>query len=98
MELPDGPEDETRRDGFLSSAPEWHSAGIGFGVGFAAIATGNLAYAGYVTMGVFAGLRHGDGLNDAIASDVRREAPYFVLGLVLGILFGVALQACPCSA
>lgn len=34
VEIPDDSEDETERDGLLSSAPEVHATAIGIGVGF----------------------------------------------------------------
>lgn len=84
-------ESDTERDGALSYSGESHAAGIGFGVGLLAGASGNYRIAGLLLASLI-GVRGGDSLSstDALA-DAKKELPYSAGGIAGGILLGSQL-------
>jgi len=86
--LPTGPEEETARDGFLSSRGEVHAVAVGFLAGALLAWTREPAVAA-----VFAGVVFGARKVRGHLLDARREAAYTALGFLLPLpayLWGVA--------
>lgn len=85
-------ESDSERDGFLSYHAESHAAGVGLGLGFAAVATGNVQWLGLVLPAVTAGLRAKNREFGKILTDVRQEPHYALGGLVAGALLGLVAR------
>jgi hypothetical protein len=85
-------EDATDRDGAFSFHAETHAAGVGAGLGFAAVATGNVQWLALLLPAVTAGLRARQGEFGKILADVRQEPHYALGGLVAGALLGLAVR------
>jgi hypothetical protein len=85
-------ESDSDRNGFLSYHAESHAVGVGLGVGFVAIATGNIQYIGLVWPAITAGLRAKNKEFGKILTDVRQEPHYAAGGLVAGAVLGVVAR------
>lgn len=86
--LPTGSEEETARDGFLSSRPEVHAVAVGFLAGALLALTREPAVAAVFGAVVFGTRKLRGHLKDA-----RREAAYTALGFALpfmAYLWGIA--------
>lgn len=81
-------EDATDRDGAFSYKSETHSFAVGMGLGVAAAATGRTRLIGVVVGLAVYGSAGETKLDATIAQDVRRESPYALAGLVVGVLIG----------
>lgn len=95
VELPDADEEETSRDGFLSSAVEVHAAVFGAILGWAWLyepAVGTLIFA--LVLFAFTGEIVAGAANvpEYIRSNIRDEVHYFVGGVVAGYNAGTALD------
>lgn len=82
---------------FLDDHEEQHAVPTGAALGFAAVATGDLAALGLGLAIISEGIERGrdrpapaDGQD--LANDVRREPHYFCAGLVLGALVGIGAR------
>ena len=81
-------EGDSDRNGFLSYHAESHAAGLGIGLGWLAIVTGDLQLLGLVLPAITAGLRAKNREFGKILADVRQEPHYCLGGLPLGGLLG----------
>lgn len=88
-------ESDSDRNGFLSYHAESHAAGVGLGVGWLALVTGDLQYLGLIVPALTAGLRAKNKQFGKILTDVRQEPHYalgaLVVGGVLGALMGLVV-------
>jgi hypothetical protein len=84
-------ESDSDRNGFLSYHAESHAVGVGLGVGWLALVTGNLQYLGLVVPALTAGLRAKNKQFGKILSDVRQEPHYAISGLALGGVLGALM-------
>jgi len=82
-------ESDTDRNGFLSHKAESHALGIGFGLGFIGGKRGNLRYVGGLLAVILYGNRGDTTLSGDLVTDVRKELPYFLVGVVCGFVLGV---------
>lgn len=85
-------EDATERDGFLSYHAETHALGTGIGVGFAAAASGELQLVGFVVAAILYGNRGSSVFSGKLLQDINQEKQYFLAGLVVGAVLGVATR------
>lgn len=85
-------ESATDRDGFLSYAAETHAAGAGLGAGFMIAASGELRYFGVLYEAVILGNRGGRVFEGQLLKDIQQEPQYFLGGLVLGAVLGMACR------
>ena len=90
LDAPDQFENETQRDGLLSSAPEWHAITIGIGAGII-VATNPQYIEVYAALlaTIFGAERVGKvipQISDNLLSQLRDETHYFVGGSLLGYL------------
>jgi hypothetical protein len=85
FELPDGNEDETDRDGFLSAQAEVHALAVGVLAGMTGHIDLILLFVMFL-VGEFDGMRKSEHLVDA-----AREPAYAALGIVSGVAFHIAL-------
>jgi len=80
-----GSEDETPRDGILSSRAEWHSFGLGAAVGFITALTGGKDAAWLFI--ILTGLAFGSAkANIKQLKHIKREPYYALVASVLGFL------------
>jgi len=85
-------EDTYDRDGAFSYHAESHAAGVGFGVGVAAMTIGELRYVSALLAIAF-GANRGPQLSSAkIVEDIRQEPHYALGGLALGLLLGALIS------
>lgn len=82
-------EDSYDRDGFLSYHAEPHALGAGIGLGFMALAAGDLRVLGLLLELVLFGNRSERLLEPRLVGDILQERHYFLGGIVLGGLVGL---------
>jgi hypothetical protein len=82
-------ESNTDRDGFLSYSAEVHAVGVGLGIGFLAVATGNMQLLGVILPAITSGLRAKNREFSKILEDVYQEPHYAIAAVVVGMLLGV---------
>lgn len=83
--LGSGTEEETSRDGLLSSTAEWHALVLGFAVGFMVALTGGKDAAWLFI--IFSGVAFGSKQTNIEAlQNLKREPIYGLLASVLGFL------------
>jgi len=85
-------ESDSERNGFLSYHAESHAVGVGLGVAWLAMVTGNLQLLGLVVPAITAGLRAKNREFSKILTDVRQEPHYALGGLVVGAALGVGVR------
>ena len=92
-------ESSTDRDGFLSYCKEYHAAIAGFAPGMMLGVSWNGESQGaafsivLATMGAALGIKKtGKLTNSKLASQIQKEAPYVLGGIVVGFLLGIAVR------
>lgn len=86
-------EGSTDRSGFLSYHAETHAVGVGLGIGWLAIVSGDLQLLGVVIPAITSGFRAKNRELGKILRDVYQEPHYALGALVAGALLGVATMA-----
>jgi len=81
-------EEATERDGGFSYHAESHAFGVGLGVGFAAVTTGNYRIIALITSGLFGLNRIPEMSSPRITGDLRKEPHYCLFGIVIGAVVG----------
>lgn len=85
-------EQATERDGAFSYHAETHSAGVGAGIAWFAIVTGDLALLSLILPAITAGLHAKDKNFGKILTDVRQEPHYALGGALVGALLGIIVR------
>jgi hypothetical protein len=85
-------ESDSERNGFLSYHAESHAAGVGLGIAWLAMVTGNLQLLGLVVPAITAGLRAKNREFSKILTDIKQEPHYTLGGLVVGATLGVGVR------
>lgn len=80
-------ESETKRDGFLSYAGEWHASAIGAGVGLAVSMTGKMEFLVLLLTILFTR----KALSNSHLRDARKEIAYTLGFLLAGAILGTVL-------
>jgi len=83
------------RDGFLSYHAESHAAGVGIGIGWIAVVTGDIQLLGLLLPAITSGLKAKDKEFGKILTDVKTEPHYALGGIVFGALLGLPFGALP---
>lgn len=88
-------ESDSNRNGFLSHRSETHALGVGMGLSWLALVTGDMALLGIVIPAITSGLRAKDKEFSKILKDVYEEPHYSLFGLVLGGVLALPWAALP---
>lgn len=88
-------ESDSDRNGFLSYSAEAHAAGVGIGIGWLALVTGNMQLLAVIIPAITGGLRAKNKDYSKILKDVATEPHYALGGVVVGGMLGWLVSSVP---